>query len=295
VSTPKPDGRATLRDIFALVRDSDLSPEEKTLWLLYRSYDTGDGAWPGDDILAEHIGKSVRSVKLYKAKLREHGLLDVEFRGPNPAVHRAIYPAKAVQPTAPQGDERDAMDCTARDAEDCTPASEAMQEGVQKAMQEGVQPTASSPTPPISDEYGNTGIRDTPPEGAEPDIGEAVESESLEENETTDSMAANELVGAWIARQPARPPESVIRKQGAFAKRLVRDCNRSDLERAIEGIGRLYPHSNGEPWDLGTLEKKLPLALAAPAANGTRRNGYQDPAAGIDYAAEAAKHHGGAK
>lgn len=123
---------------------------------------------------------------------------------------------------------------------------------------------------------------------------EAREKDAVEgdENSTSDSMAANELVGAWISRQPKRPPESVIRKQGAFAKRLVRDCTRSELERAVDGIGRLFPHSDGTPWDLGTLEKKLPLALAAPATNGNRR-GYQDPAAGIDYAAEAAKHHGG--
>jgi len=114
----------------------------------------------------------------------------------------------------------------------------------------------------------NEGTSDTPPEGAEPDIGEAVEVESVKKSDASDGMKANELVGAWISRQPARPPNAAVGKQGAAAKRLVKDYSRSDLEGALDGIGRLFPYSNGTPWDLFTLEKKMATAVNAPATNG---------------------------
>ncbi len=92
-----------------------------------------------------------------------------------------------------------------------------------------------------------------------------------EETSTSDSMATHELVGAWINRLPERPPSSAIAKQGAAAKRLVAAHDRGALERALDGMTRLWPHSNGEPFDLFDLERKFAKATVAPARNGTRR------------------------
>ena len=93
----KRDGRTTLREIFALFRSSKLSSEEKALWVLYRSYDSGDGAHPGDEVLAEHMGKSVRSVQTYRTQLIDRGFLTKQFRGRNPSIFRATVPSQAPQ------------------------------------------------------------------------------------------------------------------------------------------------------------------------------------------------------
>lgn len=146
MTTPrrKADGRATLRDIFAIARNPRLSADEVRLWLLYRSYETkdGGGAFVGDELLTGHIGKSVRSVKAYRSRLLELGYLERELRGPNPAAWRAVLPSKGVQQAAPQEPERSATGCTPSAVE----------------VQEEVQPAASLPhTPSIEDEYGSTG------------------------------------------------------------------------------------------------------------------------------------------
>ena len=57
----KQNGRTTLREVFAVMRTEELGPVEKVLWGLYRSYDSGNGAWPGDEVLAAHMGRKVRS------------------------------------------------------------------------------------------------------------------------------------------------------------------------------------------------------------------------------------------
>ncbi len=86
------DGRATLRDVFEIMRDPHLTEHEGRLWALYRSYDTGEGAWPGDDVLAGHMGKKIRSVESYRAGLIQKGYLVGTFRGPPPAAYRAVIP-----------------------------------------------------------------------------------------------------------------------------------------------------------------------------------------------------------
>lgn len=97
-------GRATLEDIFRVARAPELQPEEKVLWLIYRSYESpnGKGAYPGDELLAEHLDRSPRSVQSYRARLLEKGWLERELRGPRPARWRAVLPEKASQPTAKQ-------------------------------------------------------------------------------------------------------------------------------------------------------------------------------------------------
>lgn len=72
---------------------------------------------------------------------------------------------------------------------------------------------------------------------------------------------ANEIVGWWIdLRNGARPPGSEIAKQGVAARRLGQNHTRADIIRAMIGIGQLYPHSDGEPFDLFDLERKFTKA-----------------------------------
>lgn len=97
-------GQETIVACFAIARDNVLTPEEKTLWMLYRSYDSGRGAWPSDEVLAGHMGKSKRSVQSYRASLLDQGFLEQRLRGPRTASYRAVIPRDedddASQPTA---------------------------------------------------------------------------------------------------------------------------------------------------------------------------------------------------
>lgn len=87
------DGRATLQDVFALARDPRLEPEEKLVWLLYRSYESKEGGgFPGQETLAWHLGRSARSVRRYRGRLMDLGYLEQELRGPKPARYRAVLP-----------------------------------------------------------------------------------------------------------------------------------------------------------------------------------------------------------
>lgn len=138
------DGRATLGEIFIVMRDPRLTESEKVLWCLYRSYDSGNGAWPGDDLLATQMGKSVRSVQAYRAGLIGKGYLAQRFRGPHPAAHNAVVPEQASQNPATLADESL--------AESCDPSP--------KASQEASQVSANLPPyPPNTEEYGSTETR----------------------------------------------------------------------------------------------------------------------------------------
>jgi len=86
---------------------------------------------------------------------------------------------------------------------------------------------------------------------------------------TGDVNLAHELVKYWIDLQPERPPTPVIKKQHAKAKRLVDHYTVDDLRAGLVGIARLFPHSDGEPWDLFDLERKMAKAVAA-ARNGPK-------------------------
>lgn len=88
-----PRGRDTLGAIWAVAKEPALTPEEKNLWTLYRAYDFhGRGAWPGDDVLAAHMGRSVRSVKQYRKRLMALGYLEQQLRGFRPAIYNAVVP-----------------------------------------------------------------------------------------------------------------------------------------------------------------------------------------------------------
>lgn len=90
------DGRATLRAVFAVMRDGSLSAGARVTWALYRSWDSGDGAWPGDDTMAGVLGVSVRQVQRYRRELmsRKPPLLERRLRGPKPVAYRALPPGE---------------------------------------------------------------------------------------------------------------------------------------------------------------------------------------------------------
>jgi hypothetical protein len=91
----------TLDDLFSVMRNETLSPELKALWGVYRSYENptkGRGAWPGDELLAAHMGKSPRAVQRYRAELLRRGFLVQHLRGPNPAHYRAVIPEPSEDP-----------------------------------------------------------------------------------------------------------------------------------------------------------------------------------------------------
>lgn len=60
-----------------------------------------------------------------------------------------------------------------------------------------------------------------------------------------------------------RPPDGEMGKLGAAGKRLAEKHAPSSIVRAMLGMGGLYPHSKGEPWDLFDLERKFTKASAA--------------------------------
>jgi len=90
---PKGDNRATLVDLFRVARDPRLTPAEFKLWTVMRSYDSGEGAFPGDETLAEHLALSTRQVRRIRARLVELGYLEQgPRRGQLPTKYRAICP-----------------------------------------------------------------------------------------------------------------------------------------------------------------------------------------------------------
>ena len=62
-------------------------------------------------MLAAHMGKSVRSVQVYRTRLIKRGFLSKEFRGRNPSIFRTAIPVQAPQTTAEQTAESTADHC----------------------------------------------------------------------------------------------------------------------------------------------------------------------------------------
>lgn len=76
------------------------------------------------------------------------------------------------------------------------------------------------------------------------------------------NLTAGDLLAAWVSKLGHRPSDHDMKKQGAAAKRLVERHADDELLFAMVGITRLFPHSQGEPWDLFDLERKFPKALS---------------------------------
>ena len=126
------DGPKTLTAIFTIVRSTDLMPSEKVLWLLVRSFDSGNGCWASTERFAGHMGLSERQVERIRAELIRRGYLSRQLRGPRPALYRAIVP-----PTT----DMDAY------------ASESLRADVGGKVEAPTQAPTQGPTP-MSPEYG---------------------------------------------------------------------------------------------------------------------------------------------
>lgn len=85
-------GKDTIAAWSVVVRDPELTGDMTRLWGLYRSYDSGRGAWPSDATLAEHMGKAVRTVKACRAELVRRGYLQSQRKRRQRAVYRAVLP-----------------------------------------------------------------------------------------------------------------------------------------------------------------------------------------------------------
>lgn len=84
-----------------------------------------------------------------------------------------------------------------------------------------------------------------------------------QEQPIAEEMSTGQIIGAWVQAQPTRPSQTDIRKQGAAAKRLSESRTAEQIMAAMIGMGQLFPHSKGEPWDLFDLEKKFAKAQQA--------------------------------
>jgi hypothetical protein len=92
-------GRETIAAYGAVMKSPELSLGAKVLWGIYRAYDLkGRGSWPGDETLAEHMGKSESSVQKYRRELLEKSFLKQTLRRRWPAIYRAVVPVYVLFP-----------------------------------------------------------------------------------------------------------------------------------------------------------------------------------------------------
>lgn len=111
----------------------------------------------------------------------------------------------------------------------------------------------SLPLPSKEDERGmreSDTERDTDPENDGASLGD-------------ERMVGSEIVARWISFTGLSLSSADRGKQGAAAKRLAKTRSRAQIVAAMVGMTRLYPHSNGEPWDIFDLERKFAKAQAA--------------------------------
>jgi DNA-binding transcriptional ArsR family regulator len=249
------------------VKDSDLHPTTRHVLRILADYGDvhGSDIRPGTRALAHDTGLSRPTVMHHLEAAEQGGWIIREVAGPGRGQgwKRHRYELRIPGKVVKEFDHEGGQEVLPRQGEGGQTDEQGGQIDGGKVVKgfDLTFPTTSPETSP------------SPPEGtadaAAPRVDESSEQEAATTTPDSDRLSAGDLVAAWVRRQPHRPPASVIRKQGAAAKRLVSDADRPTLERAVEGIGRLYPHSEGEPWDLFDLEKKMAKALAAPE----KRNG----------------------
>lgn len=71
------------------------------------------------------------------------------------------------------------------------------------------------------------------------------------------------LMAAWVARLPLDPDPRTRGKNAAAAKWLAENYSERQIRYAARGMGRLYPYSEGRPWDLMDLKKHFVRAFMA--------------------------------
>jgi hypothetical protein len=109
-------------------------------------------------------------------------------------------------------------------------------------------------------------------EEADPQVGIFPESEVPTNGQ---AMKPNQLLAEWIKRQPLEPDGQEKGKQAGKAKQICSKHSRMDIIQAFNGMGQLFPYSEGEPWDLFDLDRKFTKAKQAvmnhPQVQGMKR------------------------
>ena len=75
-------------------------------------------------------------------------------------------------------------------------------------------------------------------------------------------MSGSQVLHAWETRIGQRVASSDRRRHASIARKIADGHSAQDIVLAFLGIGQLFPHSNGEPWDLFDLDRKFTKAVA---------------------------------
>jgi hypothetical protein len=238
----------------------DLAPTEKLVLLAFADHADDQGyCYPSSDRIAHKSNISARHAKRVIGSLIDSGLLDVVDPGGGRGNPRRVvvrpgkgdklspYQAERVTPTSPNTPETSPQKGDTVSLNDVDNSPERVTSDAER-----VTPTS----PESSVEPSGTTTTDS-----------SLRSESAEvaSREITTSV----LLGAWIDLQPIRPAEPDIKKQGAFAKRICAKYGDNDIRAACAGIWKVFPYCDGEPWDLGDLEKKFMKAVSKAMGNGS--------------------------
>lgn len=145
---PRPGWSAVQR----VARDPSLSSDEMRLWVIYRTYLGKDGSWafPGDELVAEHMDCSPRTVRRYRASLLERGYLRQERRGSKPARYWPVVPDDETdgpeEPEEMEGTPFAPGDWLERvEAADSPLASDALPAGIRPLLWAGPEPPDDAP------------------------------------------------------------------------------------------------------------------------------------------------------
>lgn len=198
---------------------------------------------PSDEYLAEQVGKSERTVRRYLKELDDACFINREGRKDTDEPWNRVITVSIAGAT----DGRSPHPPPATDGRGATSFCEDVDKG--------------SSSSSFVDSYESTHSEDSSPraQGA-PDPG------VLERGERDDGKQPGSpdwLVAEWIDEQPSRPSGKEISRQAGVADRICSGQPRDRVVLARLGIGNLYPHSDGEPWDLFDLERKFSKAVAA--------------------------------
>jgi hypothetical protein len=79
----------------------------------------------------------------------------------------------------------------------------------------------------------------------------------------TKRLSASQVMQAWETQHGRRVAEADRQRHMRIARRIADHHSAEDVAWAFLGIGQLYPHSKGEPWDLSDLDRKFDKASAA--------------------------------
>jgi len=236
--------------------EHDLRPRERALLavLILRRDNNSGACFPGQARIAAEIGLVPRTVRRIIKGLEARGVLSrTAHRGQ--ASRYSLHLDRLQDPTEPGAAPSTPDICVhpGREAPPRTPTSGHPGQGSAPTPDATVPQSAVSSAPELL----------SPPERAPRALKE--DGGRVDESEKIEHLSAKDLVAIWLQRSAVRPPAAAVEKQGAAAKRLVRDFDAGSLSRALDGMDRLFPHSKGEPFDLFDLERKMAKALEAQA------------------------------